>query len=51
MNSLRLDNFKKLFPMQKNFHDMETRQHERYHVVRIMASDMQCLQFQVCKSY
>ena len=32
--SLRLDNFKKLFPMQKNIHDMETRQNERYHVVR-----------------
>ena len=32
--SLRLDNFNKLFPMQKNIHDMETRQHERYHVVR-----------------
>ena len=32
--SLRLDNFKKIFPMQKNIHDMETRQNERYHVVR-----------------
>ena len=32
--SLRLENFKRLFPMQKNNHDMETRHHERYNVVR-----------------
>ena len=32
--SLRLENFKRLFPKQKNKHEMETRQHERYHVKR-----------------
>ena len=32
--SLRLENFKKLFPVQKNIHDMKTRQHEKYHVIR-----------------
>ena len=34
MNSLRLENFKTLFPMHKNNHEMKTRQHERYHVKR-----------------
>ena len=33
-NSLRLENFKRLFPMQKSNHDMKTRLNERYHVVR-----------------
>ena len=33
-NSLRLENFKTLFPMHKNNHEMKTRQHERYHVKR-----------------
>ena len=32
--SLRLENFKKLFPVQTNVHNMATRQHERYHVNR-----------------
>ena len=32
--SLRLGNFKKLFPVQKNIHDMKTKQHEKYHVIR-----------------
>ena len=32
--SLRLENFKRLFPMHKSNHDMETRQNERYHVKR-----------------
>ena len=33
-NSLRLENFKRLFPMQKSNHEMKTRLNERYHVVR-----------------
>ena len=33
-NSLKLENFKKLFPVHKNFHGMETRQHEKYKIVR-----------------
>ena len=33
-NSLKLQNFKKLFPLQENAHDMETRQHEKYKVIR-----------------
>ena len=31
-NSLRLDNFKQLFPRHKNDHDMETRRQGEYHV-------------------
>ena len=31
-NSLRLENFKKLFPRQRNSHDMKTRQKEIYQV-------------------
>ena len=33
-NSLRLDNFKQLFPKKSNKHEMDTRQHELYHVSR-----------------
>ena len=31
-NSLRLDNFKQLFPRHKNDHDMKTRRQGEYHV-------------------
>ena len=33
-NSLKLLNFKKLFPVHKNNHDMTTRQHEKYKIMR-----------------
>ena len=33
-NCLKIENFKKLFPVHKNLHDMETRQHEKYRIVR-----------------
>ena len=33
-NSLKLESFKKLFPVHKNFHGMATRQHEKYKIVR-----------------
>ena len=33
-NSLKLQNFKKLFPLQENKHDMKTRQQEKYKVIR-----------------
>ena len=33
-NSLKLQNFRKLFPMHKNSHNMATRQHEQYQVIR-----------------
>ena len=31
---LRIQNFTKLFPKHNNLHDMETRQHEKYKVIR-----------------
>ena len=33
-NSLKLQNFRKLFPMHKNSHSLATRQHEQYQVKR-----------------
>ena len=30
--TLKLDNFKQLFPKQQNHHDMKTRQTDKYHV-------------------
>ena len=34
-NSLKLENFKKLFPVHKNFHGMATRQqHDKYKIIR-----------------
>ena len=33
-NSRKLENFQKLFPVHKNFHGMDTRQHEKYRLIR-----------------
>ena len=33
-NCLRIHNFQKLFPTHNNIHDMQTRQHEKYQVIR-----------------
>ena len=33
-NSMKLSNFKQLFPEHSNTHKMKTRQHEKYHVVK-----------------
>ena len=33
-NCLRIQNFTKLFPRHSNMHDMQTRQHEKYQVIR-----------------
>ena len=33
-NCLRIQNFTKLFPKHNNMHDMQTRQHEKFQVIR-----------------
>ena len=33
-NSMKLNNFMQLFPKHSNMHEMETRQHQKYHVVK-----------------
>ena len=33
-NSLKLENFKQLFPIRRNSHIMDTRQHEKYRITR-----------------
>ena len=48
-NSLRLDNFKRLFPEHVKLHDMKTRKKKKCEVSKCYGKGLKLPQYQVCK--